>query len=67
MKTNTKQFPKDQLFDLEVLKQMEKGLEKNSLPPVYSKWRRSISPQFSALMPRLVLYDLYGLALAKLK
>ena len=32
-KTNTKQFPKLQLFDLEVLKQIEKGLEKNNLPP----------------------------------
>ena len=33
MKTNTKQFPKDQLFDLKVLKQMEKGLEKYKLSP----------------------------------
>ena len=49
MKTNTKQFPKDQLFDLEVLEQTAKGLEKNFLP-IYSKWRRLISPQFSAYM-----------------
>ena len=30
---NTKQFPKVELFDLEVLEQMEKGLEQNNLPP----------------------------------
>ena len=51
MKTNTKQFPKDQLFDLEFLEQTEKGLEKNNLPPLYSKWRRSISPQCSPSYP----------------
>ena len=33
MKTNTKHFPKGQLFDLEFLEQMEKGLEKNNLNP----------------------------------
>ena len=31
MKANTKQFPKHQLLDFEVLEQAEKGLEKNSL------------------------------------
>ena len=32
--------------------------------PIYSKWRRLNSPQFSALVPPLVLCDLYGQQLA---
>ena len=31
MKTNTKQFPKHPLFDLEFLEQTEKSLEKSNL------------------------------------
>ena len=60
MKTNTKQFPEHQLFDLEVLEQTKKGLEKNDFPSpsIYSEWRRSISTQFSLHIPCVVLYDL---------
>ena len=31
--TNTKRFPKPQLFDVEVLERVEKGLEKKNFPP----------------------------------
>ena len=41
-KTNMKQFPKVQLFNLDDLEHTKKGLEKNNLPHVYSKYRRSI-------------------------
>ena len=43
MKINMKQFPKHQ-FDVEVLEQTEKGLEKNNFPP------NLISSQFSTLL-----------------
>lgn len=33
MKTNTRQFPKDQLFDLKVLEQTKEGLEMNNFAP----------------------------------
>ena len=46
METN-KQFPKDQLFDFEVLEQTEKGLDKNSLS-------RNLST-----MAALVLHNFY--------
>ena len=51
MKTSAKQFPKYQLFDLKVLKQTAKGLDKYNLSPNLLKWQRSISPKFSPLMP----------------
>ena len=60
METNTKQLLKRQLFDLEVLQQTEKGLAKNNLPLIYSKWQRSIWPVFPAPIPSLVSYDLYA-------
>ena len=48
MKTSAKQFPKYQLlFDLKVLEQTTKSLDKHNLSPNLLKWKCSISPKFS--------------------
>ena len=62
-----KQFTKRHLFNLEVLEQTEKILEKNNLPPptIYSKWRHSISPEFLVLIPPVVLCDVDALVWVK--
>ena len=59
MKTNTKQFPNDQLFDIEVLKHTRKGLGKNNLPPNLLKMAAfTFTPGVGPHAP-FVLYCLY--------
>ena len=60
MKTNTKQLPKYQLFDLKLLEQTEKDLENNNLSPNLLKMVAFSFLQFSVLVPPLVLHDFYG-------
>ena len=56
--TNTIRFPKLQLSDLEVLERVEKGLEKNNLPPSLLNAAAFDSIFFWSPCP--LLCDLYG-------
>ena len=60
MITNTKRFPKISCLTSKFSNRQKRAWRRTICPSVYSKWRRSISTQFSAFVPPIVTHDPHG-------